>query len=446
MTIMASGMTPGMTAAPGVVPSRPDTWQWQGSSRWFGWMTPEVAASLPGIGRGLDLITGQIMQMPLDDFRGVEPLPRPRLLEQPDPEQSRAWFVQVQAIDYLLNGNAVHYVTSYDAAGWPAAVTWLPSQWVNLVVVPYPVDGSGAVRRQVEWWVGGVRLDTARVVHVKRKACSWAPWRGIGVVEQHLDALTSTRDQHAYEATMLSDSAVPSVAVIAPNPRLGQEEADEAVAEWQHRYGGPRREPAILPNGTQVIPLSWSPSDSQLVEARELGLIDQANMLNLDGYWLGGKTSSLTYRSPGPMFLQLLKQTVGPILAVFEDVWSGAWLPRGRRVRFDRNAMLRDDLATMSGTAISLYQAGLWSREEARAYLGNAPAFPVEGTEFVSTTSPVGTVAVPTGDMGGDMGGDTGGDTGTDTGTDAGGDQTAGEPDQGDGIDDEQDLDQEEAS
>lgn len=357
---------------------------WAGTGRWWGWMTEDVAASLPGIARGLELIHGQVKQMPLDDYRGITPLPRPRLLEQPDPEEGRGWWVAVQVVDYLLNGNALHYVTTYDAEGWPATVAWLPSAWVDLVHVPG--------QRRPDLYVGGMRLEPDRVVHVKRRARRGEPWRGVGIVEQHLDALSTVRDQHRYESEVLQGAAVPSVAIISNNPKLSAEESDEGKAEFVETYGGPVREPVIFPAGTKVETLSWSPSDSQLVEARKLSLVDQANMLNLDGFWLGAESGSHTYKSPGPMYLHLLRQTVGPIVVDFEDIWSAKWLPRGRRVVFDRRAVLVDDTQTMVLTAKLAVEAGLWTVPEARVYLGMDPS--VTPTRPVSTTSPVATVGV----------------------------------------------------
>ena len=95
------------------------------------------------------------------------------------------------------------------------------------------------------------------------------------------------------------------------------------------KFAGPNREPAILPNGTQVIPLAWSPSDTQLIEARQVSLLDVANMFNLDGYWLGAPVAGMTYRTAGPQYQQILRTSLEPVLSDFEDVWSFDWLPRG---------------------------------------------------------------------------------------------------------------------
>ena len=342
---------------------------------------PASALALPSVGRCVSLISGQIRQMPMDDYKGIAPQPRPRLLDQPDPAQARSWFVGQQVADYLVHGNALQYVTAYDASGWPAAVTWLPASWVNLMWQPGTPDMSAS------YWMGGRELERARVIHAKRGADESYPVRGIGVVEQHLAALQRVANAERYEASALSSSGVPSVAVISPNPRTSQPELDDAKERWMEKFSGPVREPAILPAGSQVIPLSWSPTDAQLNQTRQLNLQDVANMFNLDGYYVGAASSSLTYRSPGPMFLQLLRITLEPLLSDLEGVWGATWLPRGHQLRFDRKQLLQDDLSTTIATLRMAVQSGLMSLEEARVYLG----LPVVANTQASVTSPVAT-------------------------------------------------------
>lgn len=333
-------------------------------------VTPKLVRSIPGMARVLQLIAGMAKQMPLDQFAGDNVLPRPRLLDQPDPEVARSWWVDVQVQDYLLHGNALHYVTSRDVQGYPLTTSWIPAEWVSIT---WTED-----RRGVQYWCAGRELDPEQVIHVRRGADPWCPHRGVGVVEQHMMQWARITDQESYESGVLKGAAVPSVAVIAPNPSLTQDEADEAKAAWMDKFDGPRREPAILPNGTQVIPLAWSPHDAEMVEARKLGLLDIANMANLDGYWVGAPAGSFTYRSPGPMYLNLVRQTINPILEDFEGEWSRTWLPRGRRVRFDRTAVLRDDMQTMVTTLSAAVSAKILTQSEARTYLGYSAELPEE--------------------------------------------------------------------
>ena len=332
-------------------------------------LTATKVKGIPGIGRALALICGMGKQMPLDDVRGDVVLPRPRLLDQPDPDQARSWFVDVQLEDYLVHGNALHLVTARDAFGWPLAAAWLPAAWTTVTRMP---------NGQLDYWCNGVHLNTADVVHVRRGAHPMAPWIGIGMVEQYLASLGLLVDQQEYEGKVLRSSAVPSVVVITPNEEPSQEEIDQAKTAWIEKYGGPTREPAVLPKGTDVKELAWSPADSQLVEARKLGLTDAANMANLDGYWVGASTTGYSYKSPGPMYLNLLRQTVNPILEDFEGVWSAVWLPRGRHVRFARNVVMTDDMQTTVNWVSVALNRKMITLSEGRVFLGLGAEVPDE--------------------------------------------------------------------
>jgi HK97 family phage portal protein len=321
------------------------------------------ARRIPAVGRGLQLYSGLVKQMPMDAYRGLQPLPRPRLLARPDPTRARSWFVQVSIEDYLLNGNAISLVTSRGADGWPLSVMWLPAAWVQ--VVWYPPDQNSIV-----YSVSGGVLPFDDVIHVRRGADPRYPVRGVGIVEEYLSTLDRVAMEEEYERGALADGAVPSVAVITPQATLTQEVADEAKDRWMEKFSGPVRGPVFLPNGTQVLPLAWSPTDTQLVEARRMSLLDVANMFNLDGYWLGAPVAGMTYRTAGPQYQQVLRTSLEPLLADFEDVWSDVWLPRGTGVRFDRNQLLRDDLPTTATALATLVGAGIISAAEAAAYIG----------------------------------------------------------------------------
>ena len=343
----------------------PGPGNWFGSGGAYAWDASSVRR-IPSVARALQLDGGMTKQMPMLCKRGADTLPTPRMLQRPDPLNARSWFVQNNVEDYLLNGNAISYVTARGADGWPLATTWLPSLWVT--VTWWPPDPSSA-----QYWYYGSALDPANVVHVKRGADRFFPVRGIGVVEEHLATFDRVAMEEAYEAGALAAGAVPSVALITPNAVLTQEEADDAKSRWLGKFAGPSREPAILPAGTQVVPLAWSPTDAQLTQARLASLTDIANIFNLDGYWLGSAVQGMTYRTAGPQYQQILRTSIEPVLADFEDVWSDAWLPRGTIVNFDRQQLLKDDLATTTTAlagSVGLVAAGIITKPEARNYLG----------------------------------------------------------------------------
>ncbi|HET6742395.1 MAG TPA: phage portal protein [Kribbella sp.] len=323
----------------------------------------DTARTIPGVGRALQLYGGLISQCPLDLYRGdVTVHPRPRFLDVPDVSmRARSTFVRVQIEDYLLHGNAVHLVTMRDASGGVRGVKWFPA-WMWFVTDPATTQDGG-----IDYYLNGRRVNREDVIHVQRGAAAGQPWRGVGVVEEHLKTLNRAGLEEAAEALNLAGGGVPSVAVIAPNPNLSTAEANKAADDWQTRFAGPGRKPAVLPNGTQVIPLGWKPQEGEMVEARKMTLIDLANAFNLDSRWLGGQAGHMEYKSPGPMFLELLRTSLNPVMVDFEQVWSLLWMPpAGRAVRFDRLELTRDDFSTEVTTGVAAVAGRLMTREEWR--------------------------------------------------------------------------------
>ena len=349
------------------------------------------ARRVPAVARCLQLYSGLVRQMPMDAYRGYQRLPQPRLLAAPDPNRGGPWFVGISVEDYLMSGNAVSIITSRGADGWPLSVQWLPINWVYIQWNSYY-----AAETDVSYYYLGAELPYDDVIHVRRGADRTYPVRGVGIVEEALTTLDRVAQEEEYERQTLSGAAVPSVAIIAPQTTITQDQADDAKARWMTNWGGPVREPAILPNGTSVVPLAWSPSDTQLTEARHMSLTDVANVFNLDGYWLGAPVSGMTYRTSGPQYQQILRTSLEPVLADFEAVWSNAWLPRGTNIRFRRSQLLREDLATSTTAAVAAYGAGITTLGEARVEIGLPPA----------AAAPLGVnadMAAPAGDQG-DMG------------------------------------------
>lgn len=324
-----------------------------------------TALSVPAVAKALHIYQ-LIGVMPLRRFRGVKPLASTRLLDQPDLSSAGStWFVSQSLSDWVLSGNAVHMVTARDAESLPAAVRYYPARCWH---ADFYTDGSVK-----DYYLNGKRVPFDDVVHVRRGQRPGAHGMGWGIVEQHLATLDRAGLESEAERQNLKGGGVPSVAVIAPQKDLTQANADAVADSWTTKMAGPGRQPAILPNGTQVIPLGWSASDSEMVEARKMTLIDVGNLTNIDSYFLGAQPGSHNYKSPGPLWLQLLRMSLEYPARLFEDAWSQAWLPPGQRVVFDRLALVRDDLQTSIATIAAARKARLMTYREGREYLGWDP-------------------------------------------------------------------------
>jgi hypothetical protein len=186
----------------------------------------ETARTIPGVGRAL-AIYGLLGQMPLDAFRGIRPVSRPRLLDRPDPDHSRPWFVKAHVEDYMLHGNACHLVTSINAEGWPGSARWFPAHQWTLT----SEDGATV------YWLNGRRVDSRYVVHTQRGADPSFPGRGVGVVEQHVRALNRIGLEEATESENLRGRGMPGVAVITPQKEPKSTDLDAAADKWLEKFG-----------------------------------------------------------------------------------------------------------------------------------------------------------------------------------------------------------------
>lgn len=323
-----------------------------------------TAQQIPAVGRALELYTGLISQCDLDLYDEVVPIrPRTAMLEQPDKNMTGGLFKAVHVIDRIVHGNALHLVAKRDKFGNATAATWFPAdQW--------SVDASRG-RAFVDYYLNGRKIARREdVVHVKWGYCPGEEWRGIGIVERYLNTLDRVALQEASERNALRNGSVPSVAITTPQKNLTQTEADEAAEEWERRFGGSSRRPGVFPFGTTITPLSWSAEDQQATLARQMSLTDVANLLNLNSFWLNAPASSHTYRSPGPMFLELVRVSLEPVFQELEQTWGLAWYPGSRKTQFDRNKLTRDDFASSLATLGKAVKDGLMTREEARLYMG----------------------------------------------------------------------------
>jgi phage portal protein BeeE len=327
-----------------------------------------TAKSIPSVGKALHMHQLAAI-MPLDAYRGPVPLPRPAILEQPDLSAPGAtWYIQQHVEDWYLSGNACSLVTVRDDRDRVRATRWRPAEQWGMQFNP-----AGELE---SYTLQGTPVDPRDVIHVRRGHADGAHGIGVGIVEQYLATLDRVGMQEEAERGNLRGGAVPSVVIVAPQKNLTQANADAAAESWTRKLGGPGRHPVILPNGSQVVPLGWSASDNEMTAARQMSLTDVANLSGLDPYWLGAPGSSHTYKSPGPMWLAMLRITLEPMLGLFEDAWSQAFVPRGQRVRFDRLALTRDDLETTIRTLAAARKAQLLTYEESRIYLGQDPTVP----------------------------------------------------------------------
>lgn len=305
------------------------------------------AMSIPGAWRAALLISNFLGQVPWHAYRdyGGNPTekiePNPPLLDQPNPPDPRMATFSSWALDLLWHGNAFGVIAARNAQNWPTAVYPVPAVSVAVrrvtpfVTSPLPI-GS------LEYSVGSMKgLGSQDVVHIKGP-CEPGAVRGLGVLEAHLNTLNLASDQ-SRQASGMANSGVPTGVLKSANPDLKDDEALDMKTKWMNNQR--TRSIAVLNASTEFTPLSWSPDDLQLVEARKFTLTELEQIFELPVGYLGGQTSSRTYSNIEQDAVNLLKFSFSGHLARFEQTLSLAF-PRGTSVKANLDSLLRTDTLT----------------------------------------------------------------------------------------------------
>jgi HK97 family phage portal protein len=369
---------------------RPSTTLWlnpggQGIAQWWpqsgdfttlwDWQT-SAALGIPAVWRARMSISQAIGQCPIGAWRGIEQIdPLPIVLREPNPGEDRCNTVAAWVCDLLDHGNAFGVITDVNAEGKATAVQPFPATAVTVAREP----DSGRVVYVVQYPDGSPSrsFDRSEVFHAKGASFPGS-LRGIGVLEAGLGTLDRMTAEGAYAARAFA-SGVPSglLKVRDPDLQVGTDDgpADYATAKgikraWQDSVA--TGDVAVLSELVDFTPLSWTPSDAQMVEARQLSLVDVANLFNVDPYWVGSSQVSAPYQNVQDAAVQYSRFTLGFWITALEAQFSRL-LPRGQEARFNRDSILRDSQTVRVDNNVKLKNAGLKTADEIRADEGLPP-------------------------------------------------------------------------
>jgi hypothetical protein len=304
-----------------------------------------------------------------------EQLPTPPVLDQPAPPDTRMVTFSSWGLDALFHGNAIGIYADRDRLGYPNAITPVMADqcWIKRVIrgdgLPWP-EGTPA------YWIGpspdgssdphmpGRWYRTDEVFHVKGP-CRPGALRGMGVLECGLYGgplgLARTLDE---QAAGVGASGVPTVHIKSYDPDFDGGQASELKAKAIETQRV--RSPMVTNALVDVLPLAWNPTETQLIEARRLSLVDVANMFGLDAEWVNAGQVSGTYQNIEQKGIDFLRHSAGGWLARFEQALT-LIRPRGHWVEVNRNAELQADTMTRFQVYEIAIRNGILTRDECRA-------------------------------------------------------------------------------
>jgi HK97 family phage portal protein len=317
--------------------------------------------SIPGLWRGITLISDTIGALPVHAYRGdvrIEPIPS--ILERPYPNETRIETISAMAASLVIHGNYIAILGDIGANGYPESI--------------YPVSPTRVhierIAGRLTYKIADEIYEAERIMHIKNFTLP-GQIVGLGVVAAQRQGIGSALAMQAYAAKYFDGGAQPTGILYSDNADLTQDEADMLKAVWMRHYGGTSREPAVLNSTTKFQQLSDNAKDSQLVESREFSLTEIANMLGLPGYYLGAPNSSRTYSNVEQEQLQFLRG-ITPLLTRIEMAFTDL-LPRGQYAKFNTDALLRSDTLTRYQAHKIALESGFLTVDEVRADFENRP-------------------------------------------------------------------------
>ena len=321
----------------------------------------QTTLSIPGLWRGVTLISDTIGALPIHAYRGDQRIePMPPILERPYPNETRIETMSAIAASLIIHGNYVAVLGDIGANGYPESL--------------YPVSASRVhvdrIEGRLSYKINDELFDSERVMHIKNFAMP-GQIVGVGIVAAQRQGIGSALAMQEYAAKYFDGGAQPTGILYSDNADLSQDEADMLKAVWMRHYGGTSREPAVLNASTKFEQLSDNAKDSQLVESREFSLTEIANMLGLPGYYLGAPNSSRTYSNVEQEQLQFLRG-ITPLLTRIESAFTDL-LPRGQYAKFNTDALLRSDTLTRYQAHKIALESGFLTVDEVRSDFENRP-------------------------------------------------------------------------
>lgn len=313
----------------------------------------ETALSVPAIWRATTMISDIVGMLPIHAYRNDQRLePNARILEKPDPFETRVTTFAAMAAAMILHGNYIAILGDAGTTGYPDSF--------------YPVnpDRVSIIRRNGQRVYRITRTEEDGVQTSREYAQSeilHIPYftlpgevAGVGIVAAQRQGIGAAVAVLEYASRYFDGGAMPSYLIKSDNPDLNEQEAALLKTKWMESYGGRSRVPAVMNATTNIETLTANANDSQLIEARQQSLSDASNIVGVPGTYVNAPNTTRTYSNVESQALELLRTSIMPITSRIESAMTEL-LPRGQEAKFSYDSLLRAD--TLS--RYQAYQMGL---------------------------------------------------------------------------------------
>jgi HK97 family phage portal protein len=315
----------------------------------------ESTLSVPAIWRATTMIADSVGVMPLQAYRNDQKIePTPRLLERPNPLETRIETISAMVAALLLHGNYVAILGEPGPTGYPESIYPVAPERVTIM----KIDGRKIFR------IDEIDYNSDQIFHIKGFSLP-GDVAGIGIIAAQRQGIGAAVAVMEYAARYFNGGAMPSYVIKSSNPDLEENEAELLKIKWMEHYGGKSRIPAVLNASTDIEPLTANANDSQLVEARNQAVSDSANIVGVPGNMVGAPNTSRTYSNVEAQGLEYLRTSIAPLTTRIEATFTD-YLPRGQMAKFNYDSLLRADTYTRYQAHKLALEAGFLTVDEIR--------------------------------------------------------------------------------
>jgi HK97 family phage portal protein len=370
-------------------------------------VTPTTSLSLPAFWRGINTLSGDLAKVPLlvqrtsADDGGKEPAkdhPAYRLLRR-KPGLNLKPFIWKKTMFYhaISRGNGYSYIQRKGGLrfGEPIGFRILPP---TPTTTPVVADGE-------QWYVTSLdntqyRFPAEDVLHIQGLAFDGL--EGLDVLTIMVDPLGLQIAQQKHTSKFFA-RGTQTVGFLTTPARLSDKDVKDMREGWStmqtsidnmHKVG-------LLYGGIDFKPLGIDPQKAQLIESREFGLIDLANILLMPPHKLGHPART-SYNSLEQENADYLQTTLDQWFVAMEEELEDKLLTEDEKdddeldIEFNRKALLRVDFLTQvlgydKYRAMGVMNANQISRQQ------NLPSQGPQGERFFVPANwvPVGDDGIP---------------------------------------------------
>ena len=301
------------------------------------------------------------------------------ILRSPNEFQTGPEFFQYVMVCLLMEGNFYGYVNRTSSG---KVIEILPLQPENVIIKQ---DQQFNVVYQIQFANGKQDiLDSNQILHIKGMSLDGV--RGVSPIKYNAEAIGSSMAARDYASNVFGNDATPR-GILGTDGILSDEAYANIRESWQASHQGVQNAHriAILEQGLKFTPLSMSPADVQLLDARKYSRTEICGMFRVPPHMVADLERA-TFSNIEHQDLQFYKATILPYLTSIEARLNKTLLSvNTQHFKFDVSNLLRSDLTTRVNAYKELIACGVMSPNEARDRLDmNARE---GGDEFISQTN-----------------------------------------------------------